>query len=93
MTIPRKVPVSVYQLQRIVRLQENARQKRKEDRAHELDGSLVRNSYKGDCHHCGVMLTEQDRGRGRETYTCPSCGRSGKPVPSTPRVPPQKTTA
>ncbi len=72
-----KVSPSAHHVRVALRLKECARKNREEDRAHELKGTLFRLHYRGICAHCGLMLTERDKNRGKKTHTCPRCGKSG----------------
>ena len=51
-----------------------------EEYASALKRTLVVLPYVGACA-CGLTLTERDRDRGKKSYTCPRCGRSGRVEP------------
>ena len=52
-----------------------------DDLRHQLAGPLILLHEEGVCRCCGLVLTGKDRDRGKQTYTCPRCGRSGKAGP------------
>ena len=60
----------------MIQRREKTIQAGKEELALALARTLVMRPYQGKCK-CGLMLTERDKNRGKSTYTCPRCGRTG----------------
>lgn len=62
--------------ERLVHRLETEAKAGKESFARELAGGMLLLRSKGNCR-CGLMLTERDQNRDKDTYSCPRCGRSG----------------
>jgi hypothetical protein len=60
----------------MIQRREKTIQAGKEELAMALARTLVLLPYQGKCK-CGLMLTERDKNRGKSTYTCPRCGKTG----------------
>jgi len=68
-----------------LRSRKKARENRAADQAREMKGAVVLMHYRGKCK-CGALLTDRDKNRGKTTFTCPCCGKSGHLV-RTPQSP------